>query len=121
METRRNYIKIKIIYIMATYDRYTKFRTNGSIRFVPFIAIPEKNTDYYEIYNLGYTRLDLLSYQYYGNPDYGWLILQANPQFGSMEFEIPDKTNLRIPYPLSTTIEQYNRDIDIYTETYGLD
>lgn len=106
---------------MNTYDRYKKFRINGGIKKIPFIGIPPKNTDYFEIYRLGQTRLDNLSYQYYENPNYGWLILQANPQYGSMEFEIPDKSTLRIPYPLNTTIEQYNNLIDLYIETYGID
>lgn len=106
---------------MLTYDRYSKFKNNGGIKIIPFITIPKKNTDFYEIYKLGQTRLDVLSYQYYENPNYGWLIMQANPQFGSMEYEIPDKANIRIPYPLGATIEQYNNMVDLYIETYGLD
>ena len=51
------------------YDRYSKFRVNGGTQFVPFIPIPVKDTDYYEIYEKGKTRLDLLSYQYYGDAD----------------------------------------------------
>ena len=46
------------------YDRYSKFRVNGGTQLVPFIPIPVKDTDYYEIYEKGKTRLDLLSYQY---------------------------------------------------------
>lgn len=104
-----------------SYDRYSKFRNNGMISKVPFVSIPIKNTDYYETYNRGVTRLDLLSYNYYGDPNYDWLIMQANPQYGSMEFNIPDKAEIRIPYPLNTTIEQYKSKIDSYITLYGLE
>lgn len=102
------------------FDRYKKFRTNGAVKLVPFIEIPVKGTDIYTYYEAGRTRMDLLSYQYYNDANYGWLIMQANPQYGSLEFKIPDGAELRIPYPLNTTITQYNSDIDKYIELYGL-
>jgi hypothetical protein len=105
---------------MITYDRYNKFKSNGKISIVPFIEIPVKTTDYYEKYKRGQTRLDILSYQYYNNPNYGWLILQANPEYGSMEFSIPDNSELRIPYPLSVTLEQYKALTDRYIDMYGI-
>lgn len=104
-----------------SYDRYDKFRNNGLISLVPFVKIPKKNTDYYEIYHKGITRLDILSFNYYGDANYDWLIMQANPQYGSMEFDIPDKAEIRIPFPLNTTIEQYKANIDSYIALYGLE
>ena len=104
---------------MATYDRYSKFRNNGEVSMVPFVEIPVRDTDYYESYYVGKTRLDILSYEYYDNADYGWLILQANPQYGGNEFSIPDKATLRIPYPLSTVLEGYKSGIDRSIELYG--
>ena len=97
-----------------SYDRYNKFRINGDTIFPPFIPIAVKETDYYEIYEKGKTRLDILSYQYYRYPDYAWLILQANPQYGSVEFLIPDKAQIRIPYPLNITLSQSEIDIENY-------
>lgn len=102
-----------------TYDRYTKFRSNGEVFMVPFIGIPIRDTDYYESYYVGKTRFDLLSDKYYGNADYGWLILQANPEYGPNEFSIPDKARIRIPYPLGTVLEGYKQDIDTHMELYG--
>lgn len=104
-----------------TYDRYSEFRNNGLISIVPFVKIPSKSTDYYETYHRGITRLDVLSYKYYGDANYDWLIMQANPKLGSMEFNIPDKSTIRIPYPLSITLEQYKKGIENYIELYGLD
>lgn len=104
-----------------SYDRYKKFKINGSIKLVPFIEIPRKSSDLYVYYEAGKTRLDLLSYQYYDDANYGWLIMQANPEYGSLEFKIPDGAKLRIPYPLNTTLTQYSSNIDKYTEIYGID
>jgi hypothetical protein len=102
-----------------SYDRYSKFRKNGTIDLVPFVPIRVKSTDKYDYYKKGETRLDLLSYQYYGDPNYDWLIMQANPDYGSLEYNIPNGSLLRIPYPLDTSIVQYNSDIDAYKRLYG--
>lgn len=103
---------------MSAYDRYSQFRQDGSISIVPYGAVPAKDTDYYETYRRGETRLDILSYQYYNDSSYGWLIMQANPQYGSIEFEIPDGATLRIPYPLSQSIQQYRTSIEDYKKLY---
>ena len=102
-----------------SYNRYKKFIENGTMHLVPFISIPKKSTDYYEYYEKGKTRLDLLSYKYYNDANYDWLILQANPDCGSLEFNIEHGTLLRIPYPLDITMSQYYADIDRYKELYG--
>lgn len=103
---------------MGTYKRYTLFDQNGTCGIVPFGKIPARSTDFHEIYHKGKTRLDILSYQYYGDANYGWLIMQANPQYGSMEYEIPDGVDLRIPYPLSEAIGGYEASIDEYNKLY---
>ena len=105
---------------MKGFDRYKSFRDNGNVKCVPFVSIPLKNTDFYTYYEVGKTRLDLLSYQYYDDPNYGWLILQANPQWGSLEFKIPNGAKLRIPYPLSSVLLQYQNDCEKYIRLYGL-
>ena len=62
--------------------------------------------------------MDILSNEHYGNPNYGWLIMQANPEYGSMEFEIPDKSVLRIPFPLDAALAAYKEGIDEYKKKY---
>ena len=104
-----------------SYDRYSKFRKNGTINLVPFIPIREKSSEVYDYYEEGKTRLDLLSYQYYEDPNYDWLIMQANPEYGSLEYQIPNGSRLRIPYPLDTTLMQYNTDVETYKTLYGLE
>lgn len=101
-----------------SYDRYGKVRINGKIGILPHIEIPKSNSDYYEVYERGKSRLDNISYKYYGDTNYDWLIMLANPEYGSMEFNIPDGTQIRIPYPLSSAIQYYNSAIDNYNRLY---
>ena len=32
------------------------------------------------------------------SPYFGWLIMQANPEYGGSEIDIPDNTTLKIPF-----------------------
>ena len=102
-----------------SYNRYTKFITNGTMDLVPFVEIPKMSTDYYTYFNCNDRRLDILSYEYYGDANYGWLIMQANPEYGSLEFNIPQNALLRIPYPLELAIANYNDGIKKYKKLYG--
>jgi hypothetical protein len=63
--------------------------------------------------------LDKISQDYYSTPVFGWLILQANPLLGSVEFEIPDNSTLRIPFPLVSTLQDYKRNVELYSLYYG--
>ena len=96
------------------YDRYKEFRRDGKILKMPKIEIEKSSSDLYIIYDRDKMRFDNLSYKYFGDSNYAWLILMANPQVGSMEFEIPDKTVLRIPYPLDDAILRYESKVNDY-------
>jgi hypothetical protein len=104
---------------MDNFDRYSPFKANGKVGMVPFIRIRKKGTDKYVKFNKRTMRLDKLSSDYYDNPDYGWLIMQANPEYGSIESFIPDGILLRIPYPLHETINIYLNDIITFKEING--
>jgi hypothetical protein len=101
------------------YDRYESFLKDGSFRIVPGIELPIKGSDRYLQYNKSKHRLDVLSQEYYGTPLFSWLILQANPLLGSIEFEIPDNSYLRIPYPLLASLQDYKNGVDLYSTYYG--
>ena len=101
------------------YDRYESFFKDNNFEIVPGIELPFKGTDRYIQYQKGIVRLDKVSQEYYGTPLFGWLILQANPQVGGIEFEIPDNTYLRIPYPLITTLQDYKTSVELYKLYYG--
>lgn len=101
------------------FDRYKFFRENGFMKPIPGVLIPESPTDKTLVYKKGKTRLDKASLDYYSNPYSGWLILQANPQFGGLEFKIPDNTILRVPYPFDNAIELYIEEIKNNLALYG--
>lgn len=102
-----------------SYNRYSKYTKNGAIELVPFIKIDKMPTDYYVYYEAGKTRFDVLSYDYYNDANYGWLIMQANPEYGSLEFKIPNNALLRIPFPLDAAISNYNLNVERYKQLYG--
>ena len=91
------------------YDRYSEFRSDGLVGKVPFVKISESRTDVYIVFDKNTMRFDNLSYKYYSDPDYAWLILQANPQYGGFEFSIPNGSTLRIPYPLDDALLRYEK------------
>jgi hypothetical protein len=104
---------------MGYYNRYDEYITNGDYVMVPYIKLTNKSSDRAVVYKLGRTRLDKLSQQYYDTPYFGWLILQANPQFGGQEWNIPDGTVITIPYPLMTSLEEYKSKVDQHFLYYG--
>lgn len=99
------------------YDRYKDFRKNGKMTTLPFIKLPVKGTDK-RIVTDSRTRFDKLSQQYYGNPYHGWLILQMNPEFGGIEFDIPENTIIIIPFPLDMALERYQKQVEKYKRLY---
>lgn len=103
------------------FNRYGSFVEKGIMHLVPFIEVPVSDTDYYVYYEQGVDRLDILSYRYYGDPNYDWLILQANPEVTPLEFNIKDKELLRIPYPLGDALALYNEKISEYKRLEGFE
>ena len=101
------------------FNRYQFFVENGEFKIVPGIEIPINTTDKFFLYKKGKDRLDKISQEYYNTPTFGWLILLANPFVGSVEFMIPNNSLLRIPFPLITTLQDYNRNIELYNLYYG--
>jgi hypothetical protein len=95
------------------YDRYGQFKLNNQYAYMPFIKLRNKNTDIKVVYNKN-KRLDRLSNEYYDSPYYGWLILLANPKYGGMEFDIPEDSVIRIPFPLMDTLREYQQKVDQY-------
>ena len=101
------------------YNRYNQFLVNGEQTVVPYVSLPSKPSDKAYIYKVGRSRLDKVSQEYYGSPFFGWLILQANPQYGGLENNIYDGAILSVPYPLITSLQDYKSAIDTYFFYYG--
>jgi len=105
---------------MATYyDRYADFRSNNEIKPIPGITIPVLSSDKYVIFRKGQSRLDKLSNTYYNNPYSGWLIMQANPEYGGLEFNIPDNVSIRIPFPFESAVQSYISAVSNHKLLYG--
>jgi hypothetical protein len=107
---------------MANYNynnRYIPFILDGNQTVVPYVNLPVKATDKKYIYKSNMSRLDKVSQQYYGSPYFGWLILQANPEFSGLEWNIPDGAILNIPYPLIASLQDYKVALDTLFFYYG--
>lgn len=94
-----------------TYSRYQNSIINGTQTTLPFIKLDSKPTDKQIVWKMGVDRTDKISDLYYSSPFYGFLIMLANPQFGPMEFDIPDNTIITIPFPLKDTLTEYNNKV----------
>tara|TARA_R110001583_G_scaffold78667_1_gene213037 strand:+ start:50739 stop:51065 length:327 start_codon:yes stop_codon:yes gene_type:complete len=101
------------------WNRYSQFLVNEKYINVPFIKLPGKPTDNRTVYTVGVSRLDKLSQQYYGTPYFGWLILSANPEFGGLESNIPNKRVLTIPFPLVASLQDYKKEVETHFFYYG--
>ena len=101
------------------YNRYAMFLQNGQQTVVPYVNVASKPSDKKHIYRFGQSRLDKISQQYYNSPLFGWLIMQANPQFSGNEWRIPDGSILTIPYPLVASLQDYKNQLDEYLFYYG--
>jgi len=100
------------------FNRYGQFKSGSDMSNIPFIKLSNKPTDISTVYNQT-KRLDVLSQKYYGTPYYGWLIMMANPEYGGLEFDIPENTTIRIPFPLMDTLREYQDKLDKYIELNG--
>ncbi len=89
------------------YSRYQLSNANGVQKTLPFIKLSEKSTDKQIAWEEGISRMDIISDTYYGKPIYGIFIMMANPQYGGMEFDIPDNVIIRVPFPLEETLKEY--------------
>jgi len=101
------------------YNRYAQFTINNNAVTVPFVKIPEKLTDKFVVYKRNRSRLDKISQDKYGTPYFGFLILAANPEYGGLEWNIPDNASLRVPFPLNLSMSDYKSAVKKILSYYG--
>lgn len=100
---------------MVYYDRYKDYRVDDFVPGpIPFLKISEAETDIFINFDKNTMRIDSLSYKYYGDPNYAWLILNANPSITPYEYLIENGTRIRIPYPITSALERYEESIENY-------
>jgi hypothetical protein len=79
---------------------------------MPPITISKRQSDKRIVYDKKRNRLDRIAGDYYQDEASWRLILWANPDY-SIEFDIPDRTVIRIPFPLQDVeqeiVQQINR------------
>lgn len=104
---------------MEYFNRYQQFLVDGEQTVLPYVTLPRKSTDVKYIYRAQQTRLDKISQEYYNSPYFSWLIMLANPEFGGLEWNIPDNAIIVVPYPLNASIQDYNNAIKTRFYYYG--
>ena len=104
-----------------SYNRYGRVSESGRVEILPYLKIDTRSTDKYEQYILGITRFDLLSYKYYQDANYDWLILLANPELANLEFAIEDGSIIRIPFPLEISLDNFENKLESFKNLYGFD
>ena len=94
------------------YDRYELYRNNdNTINQLPFVSIPISRSDKYEPWRYD-SRMEKLATRFYDNPFFDFLIMYANPEYIS-EFDIPEGTIIRIPFPLDNAKFEYERGLKL--------
>lgn len=101
------------------YNRYSDFLINGQQTVVPYVKLPSKSTDKTYFYKAGVSRMDKISQEFYNSPFFGWLIMQSNPDYSGLEWNIPDGALLTIPFPLIPSLQDYKGALDNYFFYYG--
>jgi hypothetical protein len=97
------------------FDFYRDLKVGNTLKNMPDVRISKRRTDKYITYHSQRMRLDYISGEIYEDETLTRIILWANPEY-SYEFDIPDNTILRVPFPLRdvlTEIRNYianNRD-----------
>jgi hypothetical protein len=74
-------------------------RDGAELRATPPVTIKDRVSDVFITYHKGKTRLDRIAGDVYEDPTCWRFILWANPEY-FIEFDIPDNTQIRVPYPL---------------------
>ena len=75
-------------------------RDGTALRDMPPFKIDERQSDIFVTYNKEKTRLDRISDEIYSDPTCWRFIMWANTEY-FLEFDIPDNTQIRVPYPLN--------------------
>ncbi len=91
-------------------SRYKYLISGDKINSMPKINIKRRTTDKYFIYNSNKSRLDRMAAEVYGDDTLYWIILIANPQY-FLEFDIPNNTAIRIPYPLQDVLQEFQENV----------
>lgn len=92
------------------FNFYKPLKSNDSLKDMPPVKISLRRTDKYITYQKEIMRLDYIAGQIYEDETMWRLILWANPEY-FLEFDIPNNTIIRIPFPLNDVLAEVNNFI----------
>lgn len=92
------------------YNFYSLLRVNDKLKDMPPIQIDKRTTDKTVTYNKQRNRLDTIAGNIYQDETYWRILLWANDQY-FMEFDIPDNTVIRVPWPLQDVVSEIQQKI----------
>ncbi len=82
----------------------------ASLDNMPPVDIDKRSTDKRVIYNKNITRLDRIAGDIYEDETLWKLILWANSDY-DCEFDIPDNTTIRVPWPKIDVLDEVTKKI----------
>jgi hypothetical protein len=94
-------------------QNFNKLLINKSMHILdnmPPIEVEKRVTDKRVLYNKNTTRLDRLAGEVYDDETMWKVILWANPEY-DYEYDIPDNTVIRIPFPKIDVIDEIQTKI----------
>lgn len=92
------------------YNFYKLLKRNDRLKNMPPVSIRNRPTDKSIRYNKDLRRLDTIAADIYDDETMWRLILWANEQY-FLEFDIPDNTILRVPFPLQDVLNEVQAKI----------
>ena len=93
-----------------SYNFYKSLINGKDIKDMPPVNISIRNTDKYITYQREKMRLDYIAGQIYKDETLWRVIMWANPEY-SIEFDIPNQTVIRIPFPINDVLTEVNNFI----------
>lgn len=99
------------------YDFYSYLRDPSNprkLKEMPPITIKKRKTDKFIIYDRGKVRLDYIAGQVYNDETLSKVIMWANPEY-FIEFDIPNGTVIRVPYPLNDVLSEIVQQLVKYS------
>jgi len=99
------------------YNFYKFLRniTGEQLENMPPIEIDQRDTDKKIIYNKNTTRIDRIAGDIYEDETLGRIIMWANPEY-DYEYDIPDNTVIRVPFPKNDVLQEITRKINLRKE-----
>lgn len=86
---------------------YKSLKENDILKDMPPVKISMRRTDKYITYKKDRMRTDFIAGEIYEDETLWRLIMWANPEY-FLEFDIPDNTVIRVPFPLNDVLSEVN-------------